>query len=129
MTLPGYPGLRLWDDSIRALGASSRNLKPSRSIRRNRAGRRPTLRLLLDQAQARAHLFARTCAIEQTSARALIEELAPGEAIMGLVQVAYRLDITDREMMRRQFQFSRALPSASRSNVSSYRTIFPRSPR
>jgi hypothetical protein len=28
MTLPGYPGLRLWDDSIGALGASSRNLKP-----------------------------------------------------------------------------------------------------
>jgi len=35
----------------------------------------------------------------------LIQELAPGDALIGLVRAAYRLDITDRAMLRRQFQF------------------------
>lgn len=106
MTLPGYPGLRLWDDSIRALGASSRNLKPvaqyttkSRWQNSRHSDFCSTKRKL-----ARIYLLERARS-NKRSARALIEELAPGEAIMGLVQVAYRLDITDREMMRRQFQF------------------------
>ena len=35
----------------------------------------------------------------------LIQELAPGDALIGLVKAAYRLDIADRAMLRRQFQF------------------------
>ncbi len=106
MTLPGYPGLRLWDDSIRALGASSRKLKQvaqyttkSRWQNSRRSDFCSTKRRL-----ARIYLLERARS-SKCSASALIEELAPGEALMGLVQVAYRLDITDRAMMGRQFQF------------------------
>ncbi len=108
MTLPGYPGLRLWDDSIRALGASSRNLKAvahytTKSRWQKNHSRRPdfcsTTRRL-----ARIYLLERARSSKH-SARALIQELAPGDALMGLVKAAYRLDITDRAMLRRQFLF------------------------
>ncbi len=104
--LPGYPGLRLWDDSIRALGASSRNLKQvahyttkSRWQNSRRADFCSTTRRL-----ARIYLLKRARSSKH-SARVLIEDVAPGEALMGLVKTAYRLDITDRAMLTRQFQF------------------------
>jgi hypothetical protein len=106
MALPGYPGLRLWDDSIRALGASSRELKAvaqyttkSRWQNSRRADFCATPRRL-----ARIYLLERARPIKRT-ARPLIEQLSPGEALMGLVKVAYRLDITDPAMMKRQFEF------------------------
>ena len=107
MTFPGYPGLRLWDDSMRALGASARYLKPvahyttkSRWQDRSRHAdfcsttRRLARIYLLERARSRKH-----------SGRVLIQELAPGDALIGLVKAAYRLDIADRAMLRRQFQF------------------------
>ncbi len=105
--LPGYPGLRLWDDSIRALGASSRNLKPVAHYttksrwqdHSRRADFCSTTRRL-----ARIYLLERARSSKR-AARVLIEDLAPGEALMGLVKAAYRLDITDRAMLTRQFQF------------------------
>ena len=35
----------------------------------------------------------------------MIRELAFGDALMGLIKAAYRLDITDRAMLTRQFHF------------------------
>lgn len=107
MALPGYPGLRLWDDSIRALGASSRNLKPVAHYtaksrwqdHSRRAGFCSTAHRL-----ARIYLLERARS-NKRSARVLIQELAPADALMGLVKAAYRLDITDRAMLTRQFQF------------------------
>ena len=106
MAHPGYPGLRLWDDSIRALGASSRNLKPvahyttkSRWQNSRRADFCSTTRRL-----ARIYLLERARSSKH-SAPVRIEELAAGEALMGLIKAAYRLDITDRAMLTRQFHF------------------------
>jgi hypothetical protein len=106
VTLPGYPGLRLWDDSIRALGASSRNLKPvahyttkSRWQNSRRSDFCSTTRRL-----ARIYLLARARPGKR-STRVLIQELNRAEALMGLVKAAYRLDITDSAMLTRQFQF------------------------
>jgi hypothetical protein len=107
MTFPGYPGLRLWDDSIRELGASSRNLKPvahytTKSRFKNHSRRvdfcSTTRRLACIYLLKRARS-------SKSSHRVLIQELAPGEALMGLVKAAHRLDITDRAMLKRQFQF------------------------
>jgi len=108
MTLPGYPGLRLWDDSIRALGASSRNLKPvahytTKSRWQKNHSRRADF-CWTKRRLARIYLLERARS-SRHSARALIEELAPGDALMGLVKAAYRLDITDRAMLTRQFHF------------------------
>lgn len=106
MTLPGYPGLRLWDDSIRALGARSENLKPvahyttkSRWQNSRRSDFCSTTGRL-----ARIYLLARARPSKR-SARVLIQELNQAEALMVLVKAAYRLDITDSAMLRRQFQF------------------------
>jgi len=107
MALPGYPGLRLWDDSVQALGANSPKLKPvaqytTKSRLRNHSRRADfcsTTRRL-----ARIYLLRRARAGKR-SARVTIEELAPGDALMGLVKAAYRFDITDRAMLKRQFHF------------------------
>jgi hypothetical protein len=105
MALAGYPGLRLWDDSIQGLGAASRHLKrvanyATKSRWRNRPGAisfRPTAGPLV-----RVYLLRRT---RGRSTRAVIRDLSPGKALMGLLEAAYRFDITDRAMLRRQFHF------------------------
>lgn len=105
MALAGYPGLRLWDDSIHGLGAASRHLKrvanqAAKSRWRSRAGAVsfcPTARPL-----ARVYLLRRT---RGHSTRAMIRNVSPGRALMGLLEAAYRLDITDHGMLRRQFHF------------------------
>jgi len=107
MTLPGYPGLRLWNDSIRALGASSRNLKPvanyTTKSRFKNSSRRADF-CSTKRRLARIYLLARARSSKKAH-RVLIRELAPGEALMGLIKAAYRLDITDRVMLTRQFHF------------------------
>lgn len=106
MTLPGYPGLRLWDDSIRALGARSENLKPVAHYTtksRWQSSRRSDFCSTTGRL-ARIYLLARARPGKR-SARVLIQELNQAEALMVLVKAAYRLDITDSAMLRRQFQF------------------------
>ena len=107
MALPGYPGLRLWDDSVRALGANSRNLKPVAGYttksrwqdRSRRADFCSTTRRL-----ARVYLLKRSRSSKRLG-QIVIRELAFGDALMGLIKAAYRLDITDRAMLTRQFHF------------------------
>lgn len=105
MAVAGYPGLRLWQDSIQGLRARSRHLKggsedagKSRWRDRPRAvsfspKTRPLVRVYLLR-RARGH-----------STSAVIRDLAPARALMGLLQAAYRLDITDHVMLNRQFHF------------------------
>ncbi len=105
--LPGYPGLRLWDDSIRALGASSRNLKPvahytSKSRLRNHSRRADFCSK--PRRLARIYILKRARSSKRSTG-VVIEDLAPADALMGLVKAAYRFDITDRAMLTRQFQF------------------------
>ena len=106
MTLPGYPGLRLWNDSIRALAASSRNLKPVAhfTAKSRWQNSRPVDFCSTTRRLARVYLLERARSSKR-SAPVLIQELAPEDALIGLVRAAYRLDITDRAMLRRQFQF------------------------
>jgi hypothetical protein len=106
MAVPGYPDLRLWDDSVRALGASSRKLKPVAHYTgksRWSTHARPTLFCSRPRRLARIYILKRARS-SQRSARVLIEVLAPGEALMELVKAAYRLDINDSAMLKRQFQ-------------------------
>jgi hypothetical protein len=105
--IPGYPGLRLWDDSIRALGASSRNLKPvahytTKSRLKNHSRR--TEFCSTPRRLARIYILKRARSSKRSSG-VVIEDLAPADALMGLVEAAYRFDITDRAMLTRQFQF------------------------
>jgi len=105
MALAGYPGLRLWEDSIQGLGAASRRRKrrtnhATKSRWRNRVGAIdfcPTPRPLV-----RVYLLKRT---RRNAAGVMIRDLAPGRALMGLLEAANRLDTTDRAMLKRQFHF------------------------
>ncbi len=107
MAIPGYPGLRLWDDSIRGVGAGSRNLKPVAHYTGKSRWATDTRRADFCSKRrrlARIYLLKRARSSKR-STRVLIEDLAPGDALMGLVKAAYRFDITDAAMLKRQFQF------------------------
>ena len=107
VALPGYPGLRLWDDSIRGVGATSRNLKPVAHYTgksRWSTYSRPTEFYSKPRRLARVYLLERARS-SRPSTRVAIRELAPAEALMGLVKAAYRFDITDAAMLKRQFHF------------------------
>lgn len=105
MAVAGYPGLRLWEDSIQGLGAASRHLKrvandATKSRWRKRSGAIsfcPTTRPLV-----RVYLLKRA---RGRSTRVVIRDVPPGRALMGLLEAAYRLDITDHAMLKRQFHF------------------------
>jgi hypothetical protein len=106
-TLPAYPGLRLWEDSTRALGASSRHLRPVAHYTDKSRWQNPARRAdfcSTPRRLARIYLLERGRSSKRSS-RMLIKELAPGDAMIGLVKAAYRFDITDRAMLRRQFKF------------------------
>lgn len=105
--LPGYPGLRLWDDSIRGVGATSRNLKPVAHYTgksRWSTYSRPTEFYSKARRLARVYLLKRTSSSRPSTCVA-IRELSPAEALIGLVKAAYRFDITDTAMLKRQFHF------------------------
>jgi hypothetical protein len=107
MALPGYPGLRLWDDSIRGVGATARNLKPVAHYTgksRWATHSRPTNFYPKPQRLVRVYLLKRARP-SRHSARVEIRELAPAEALIGLVKAAYRFDLTDTAMLKRQFHF------------------------
>lgn len=107
MALPGYPGLRLWDDSVRGVGATSRKLKPVAHYTgksRWATHSRPTDFYAKPQRLVRVYLLKRARSSKR-SARVLIQALNPGEALIGLVKAAYRFDITDTAMLKRQFHF------------------------
>jgi hypothetical protein len=107
VALPGYPGLRLWDDSIQGVGATSRNLKPVAHYTgksRWSTYSRPTEFYTKPRRLARVYLLKRSRS-SRPSTRVVIRELAPAEALMGLVKAAYRFDITDTAMLKRQFHF------------------------
>jgi hypothetical protein len=106
-TLPAYPGLRLWEDSTRALGASSRHLRPVAHYTDKSRWQNPDRRAdfcSTPRRLARIYLLERARSSKRSS-RMLIKELGPGDAMIGLVKAAYRFDITDRAMLRRQFKF------------------------
>ena len=107
MALPGYPGLRLWDDSMDGVGAP---LRKSERVAHYTTKSRWGSHSLSTSFCRRAHRLACVYLLRQKranprSASVLIEKLTPARAVMGLVAAAYRLDLTDRAMLARQFHF------------------------
>jgi len=107
VALPGYPGLRLWDDSIRGIGAPLQNSKPvAHYTVKSRWSRHASTNDFHSKPQrlARVYLLKRARS-RRDSTRIAIRPLAPAEALIGLIKVAYRFDITDPAMLERQFHF------------------------
>jgi hypothetical protein len=110
MATPAYPGLRLWEDTLEAVrhegGSASPVADYTSKVRLTVAGQggeffadpRPLVRIyaLLRSADNNG------CEGITTPA---IEPLSRGAAFMKLTSSTFRLDLTDREMLVRQFHF------------------------
>ena len=104
---PAYPGLRLWEDTIEALGedhnislpvahyTSKKRLVPEYPHNFS-TGPRPL---------ARIYSLVRSDENEGNAGppNQLIERLSPRDGFMELIQTVFRLDINDRSMLLRQF--------------------------
>ena len=116
LATPAYPGVRLWDDAVAALCGDRENLLPV-------AHYSAKLRILADsphgaftpdrKALVRIYNLVDTPETEAASIAGgqIIEAIPAREAFMALVRSAFRLDITDRKVLARQFDFFERIAS------------------
>lgn len=97
---PSHPSIRLWDDSRAALVAANATLAPPVSFT-------PKARILSDDALAfceEARPLVRVYFLGDGSASDVsIESMKPSEALMGLVNHSFLLDIEARDVIARHF--------------------------
>jgi hypothetical protein len=108
LAIPAYPGLRLWDDTLSALFANSNS---SLAVAHYTTKRRPLLaesgRNFSGQARplVRIYVLIRPEEVKEKSTEPLIEPLSAQAGFRELLSATFRLDITDRQMLERQFYF------------------------
>lgn len=122
--IPAYPGLRLWDDAQEHLFGENGNKK---SV----AHYTSKLRVDIEEGPGsyspepkpfvRLYDIVNSSETDETS-DIMIEKLSPRDSFMALVRCAFRLDITDQQMLARQFQFLKRVTSTT----SIRRLSFPR---
>ncbi|THJ19566.1 MAG: hypothetical protein CAF44_014950 [Nitrospira sp. CG24D] len=110
VAFPGYPGVRLWNDTVEALFSGQNRSVPVAHYTTKR-------RMAFDAesgqfSSAPAPLSRIYILLPDSPSRlcddsfpSLITPLAPRDVLMALIGSAFRLDITDRHMMVRQLQF------------------------
>jgi hypothetical protein len=123
-SIPAYPGLRLWGDALEYLFGDNGGHK---SVAHYTDKRRVEIEKITGAFCAEPQPLKRLYTIAEPSdskgkADIVIERLSPRESFMTLVRSAFRLDITDRDMLKRQFRFFERIAS----RISVRRLIFPR---
>lgn len=123
-SIPAYPGLRLWRDAQKCLFGD--NGTPT-AVAHYTDKRRVEIEKITDAYCAEPQPLKRLYTIADPSeakekADIVIKPLSPRESFMALVRCAFRLDITDHTMLKRQFHFLERVAS----RVSVRRLIFPR---
>lgn len=110
LATPAYPGLRLWDDALIALCMNVPHSRPVAHYslkRRVGVGGNGTFPL---ERESLACIYAMAKSPEPVGEgrldRATIEDLSLREQFMTVVASLFRLDITDRSMLKRQFEFA-----------------------
>ena len=112
--LPGYPGMRLWSDSIQALSLDRLYSAPVASY--------TTKRRILGTETAkgfpreplplkRIYRLIRGEEGEPAITKPSIEPVGWREAVVELVSSSFPLDVTDREMLQRHFRFMERIAS------------------
>jgi hypothetical protein len=107
LTQPGYPGVRLWEDSARSILGERAGDHPAIGHYTNKRGverlgesnafpRRPTPLIAI-------YMVTRDTSDAATEAPK-IDELSARESFAQLLRSTYRLDTTDRAMLTREFQ-------------------------
>jgi len=107
LVIPSYPGLRLWDDTISAIlnngepalskvahYTSKKRLRSRNSEFRFSAGPVPLKRM---------YILANPKETKYTK-KISIDPISPRDAIVELVKYAFKLDISDREMLKGEFE-------------------------
>ncbi len=122
--IPAYPGLRLWGDALDYLFGDNGSCK---SVAHYTDKRRLEIEKITGtyctEPQSLKRLYTITdSTVVNGKVNVLIERLSSQESFMALVKCAFRLDITDYHMLRRQFHFLERVAS----RVSVRRLTFPR---
>lgn len=121
---PAYPGLRLWEDSLSYMFGDNGMYK---SVAHYTEKRRVEIEKMEGAHCTESRPFKRLYTITDSSKAEgkddiVIEPLSQRESFMALVRCAFRFDITDQGMLKRQFHFLERVASC----VSVRRFIFPK---
>ena len=110
LAIPAYPGLRLWEDTLDALGE---NLSLSRPVAHYTSKKRLVLDSPLSDFPKGSYPLIRIYSLVRSDVNdgnislssTIIERLSLRAGFMELIQTVFRLDINDRSMLLRQFRF------------------------
>jgi len=122
--VPAYPGLRLWGDARGYLfgdNGGHKSVAHYTGKRRIDIESKPGAYCAKPQPLKRLYDIADPFDAEGKT-NIVIEPLSARDSFMSFVRCAFRLDITDRDMLKRQFHFLKQVAST----VSVRRLIFPR---
>jgi hypothetical protein len=122
--MAAYPGLRLWGDSFKLLFG---NVRPHKPVAHYTDKQQVHITTKEQVIPTKFHPLKRLYTIADPSEtdgknKIVIEPLTLRESFMALVRCAFRLDITDNNMLKGQFYFLKRVVST----VSIRRLIFPR---
>lgn len=122
--LPAYPGLRLWEDASAWLfGEGIMHKTVAHYTNKYQIDFEIKTETFYTEPQPLKRVYN---IVEPSESKRktdiVIETLSPRDSFMALVRCAFRLDITDRTMLKRQFHFLEQVVS----RVSVRRLIFPR---
>ena len=114
LVIPSYPGLRLWDDTISAI---TNDVKPAQSRvahytwkKRLRAKNSEFRFYAKPVPLKRIYILANPKETKYTK-KISINPISPRDAIVELVKYAFKLDISDRETLKEEFEcFARIVP-------------------
>jgi hypothetical protein len=122
---PGYPGLRLWKSVVHDLDLhknAQHAVAHYTAKRRVDVDRGPDTYCSSPQILRAIYVISRDSSAED---HLRIETLTPQQQLMALISYCFRLDITDRAMLARQFQFFSRIPARVRMR----RIWLPRNPQ
>lgn len=105
--MAAYPGLRLWGDSFKWLFGNGRPHRPVADYTDKQQVHITTKEHAIPakfQRLKRLYAIADPSEIDAKK-NIIIEPLSPRESFIALVRCAFRLDITDNDMLKRQFYF------------------------
>jgi hypothetical protein len=124
--LPAYPGLRLWEDAVLCLfGGNGDHKSVAHYTNKLRVAIRSKQGIYCKEPKPLKRLYDIVpLSDDEVKGKTgiIIEPLSPQDSFMALVRCAFRLDITDQSMLKRQFHSLEKVAS----KVSVRRLIFPR---
>ncbi len=118
--MPAYPGLRLWKDSYNKLFGNNGKSRPvAHYTSKRQVDIKANGRIFCRSPKPLVRIYD---VVMNGRSRIKIEHLSPQQGFICLLKAAFRLDITDKKMLKRQFHFFQKLVSS----VSVRRLTFPR---